>query len=95
MKQETQAAGCRTSPPRCSALIRRCDGCQTVTAIDLDLTMKHKREMEMLGQTVSEVTEAEAMRLWRGAGPCRCKQNAALTGAESVPSNAVVGGKVV
>ena len=77
---KTQDGGQGYAPPACSALIRRCDKCQTVTAIDLDLTMKHKREMQMLGQTVSEVTEAEAMRLWRGAGPCRCKQNASGEG---------------
>jgi hypothetical protein len=94
MKQETQAAGCRTSPPRCSALIRRCDWCQTVTAIDLDNTLKHKRQMQMLGQTVYEVTEDEARTHFRSAGPCRCRQNAALTGGEAVPSNGVVGGKV-
>ncbi len=85
MKTQTQAAGCRTSPPRCSALIRRCDGCQTVTAIDLDNTLKHKRDMQMLGQTVHEVTEDEAMRLWQGAGPCRCMQNASVRGGAVAP----------
>ncbi len=85
MKTQTQAAGCRTSPPRCLALIRRCDGCQTVTAIDLDNTLKHKRDMQMLGQTVHEVTEDEAMRLWQGAGPCRCMQNASVRGGAVAP----------
>lgn len=59
-----------------SALIRRCDGCQVVTAIDLDNTLKHKREMQMIGQTVYEVSEDDARTHFKSAGPCQCKQNA-------------------
>lgn len=95
MKPETQAAGCRTSPPRCSALIRRCDGCQTVTAIDLDNTLKHKREMQLMGQTVYEVTEDEARTHFKSAGPCRCRQNAhALAEERSDDSQQLVVGGV-
>lgn len=75
MESETQAAGCCVSQSRCSALIRRCDGCQTVTAIDLDNTLEHKREMQLHGQTVYEVTEDEARTHFKSAGPCRCRQN--------------------
>ena len=83
----SQAAGFRTSPPRCSALIRRCDGCQTVTAIDLDNTLKHKREMQLLGQTVYEVTGEEARTHFKSAGPCRCRQNPSHhDGAAPAPS---------
>lgn len=59
-----------------SALIRRCDVCRTVTAIDLDNTLKHKRRMQLLGQTVYEVTEEEARTHFRSAGPCRCEKSA-------------------
>ena len=54
------------------SLIRRCNTCQKVTAIDLDNTLGHKREMQMLGQTVYEVSHAEAMEMWKAAGKCRC-----------------------
>jgi hypothetical protein len=57
-----------------SALIRRCDGCQTVTAIDLENTLKHKMEMQLLGQTVYEVTEDEVRSQIKSAGPCRCSK---------------------
>jgi hypothetical protein len=52
------------------ALIRKCDKCGMITAIDLDVTLKHKRDMQMVGQTVMEVTRAEAMDLWKNAGAC-------------------------
>ena len=55
-----------------TALIRTCNGCGTVTALDLDNTPDHWREMQWPGQTVKAVTEAEARQAWRNAGPCRC-----------------------
>ena len=75
-ENKTQDGGQGYAPPAGSALIRRCDGCQTVTAIDLDNTLKHKRQMQLLGQTVYKVTEDEARTHFRSAGPCRCGQNA-------------------
>lgn len=52
------------------ALIRKCDKCGMITAIDLDVTLKHKREMQMVRQTVHEVTKEEALKLWKNAGAC-------------------------
>ena len=47
-----------------------------MTAIDLANTLRHKRQMQLLGQTVYEVTEEEARTHFRSAGPCRCGPNA-------------------
>jgi len=54
------------------ALIRRCDGCHMVTAVDMDNTLENKREMQVMGQTVTEVTEEQAHEAWKNARPCQC-----------------------
>ena len=73
---KTQDGGQGYAPPAGSALIRRCDKCQMTTAINLDATLENKREMQFLGQTVHEVTKAQALEAWETAGPCRCRPNA-------------------
>jgi len=64
-----------TPPSHYSALIRRCNTCQTVTAIDLDNTPKHKQDMQMFGQTVFDVTKEKAQSHWKEAKACQCKKN--------------------
>ena len=56
-----------------SALIRTCDGCGMVTAIDLDAMPQYRAEMRMRGQTVREVDHETAMLAWKTAGPCKCR----------------------
>lgn len=51
------------------ALIRQCDKCGQTTAFDLDVTTKHRREMQMVGQTVREVPKEEALKLIRAGAP--------------------------
>ena len=58
-----------------SAFIRQCDTCGTTTAIDLDPTPEHWREMCLYGQTIRTMPEAEAMELWKTAGRCKCTPN--------------------
>lgn len=55
-----------------SAFIRVCDTCKMVTAIDLDPTPEHWKEMCLYGQTIHTVPEEEAMRMWRTSGRCKC-----------------------
>lgn len=56
------------------ALLGRCDTCGNITAIDLDGSPKHEREMQMMGRTVERVTREEA----RAAAPTmrRCDHKA-------------------
>jgi hypothetical protein len=63
-------------PATGSALIRRCNGCRRVTAVDVEDTPEHRREMEMPGQTVEVVTRRDADMHWYEGGPCICRQNA-------------------
>lgn len=56
------------------ALIRRCDICGNVNAIDLDGTSEREIEIARAGHTVTRVTEAEAMELWRSAAECDHKK---------------------
>ena len=62
-------------PAPCSAFIRECDTCKMVTAIDLDPTPEHLKEMCYYGQTIRTVPHAEAMRLWKTSGRCKCTPN--------------------
>lgn len=52
------------------ALLGRCDTCENITAVDLDGTPKHEREMQMPGRTVLRVTKAEAEAAWKTARRC-------------------------
>jgi hypothetical protein len=58
-----------------SAFIRECDTCKMVTAIDLDPTPEHWKEMCYYGQTIRTVPHDEAMRLWKTSGRCKCTPN--------------------
>ena len=70
----TQDAMAAFSPATDYALIGRCDTCGNITAVDLDGTPKHEREMQMPGRTVLRVTKAEAEAAWKTAR--RCDHNA-------------------
>lgn len=59
--------------PRKYSFVRECNVCKKITAIDLDGSLEHKKEMEMEGQTIYEMDEAGAIDLWRTrAGHCQC-----------------------
>lgn len=53
-------------------LIRKCDGCGKVTAFDMNATVKHKREMQFMGQTVYEVPKSEIASHRANMGSCKC-----------------------
>lgn len=56
-----------------AALIRHCDTCLAVTAIDLDDTPENAKAMRLRGQTVRvmDIEEAKTLKLER----CKCKTN--------------------
>jgi hypothetical protein len=54
----------------CSALIRVCDVCGKVNAIDLDSSPEAERDMQEIDHTVKLVTQEEAMEAWKDAGRC-------------------------
>ena len=57
-----------------TAIYRKCNGCGMSTAIDMDDTPQHRKEMKLDGQIVM-VEDSERVRLlWANAGPCRCKK---------------------
>lgn len=58
--------------PSKTALIRICDGCGVVTAVDMENTPGHKAEMYVRGQTIQEVTKEDALLIWKKAGRCMC-----------------------
>lgn len=72
MKQDINGAE-QTVP--LNSLVRRCDGCGNITAIDLENTPENKEEMQYPGQTVYEVTQERAMDLWKTACKCACPAN--------------------
>jgi hypothetical protein len=53
-----------------SALIRVCDVCGKVNAIDLDASLESERDMQELDHTVKRLTREEAMKAWKDAGRC-------------------------
>jgi len=55
-------------------LVRRCDVCGIINACDLDATPARWKELQLPDHTVMEVTEAEAMELWKNAGRCDHKK---------------------
>ena len=54
-----------------SALIGECDTCENITAIDLDDTPEHWKEMQRPGRTVKRLPKDEALVLWQERGK-RC-----------------------
>lgn len=52
------------------ALIRVCDTCGKVNAIDLDASEAHENEMQEVGHTVKRMSKAEAKEAWKTAGRC-------------------------
>lgn len=54
----------------CSALIRVCDVCGKVNAIDLGASPEAERDMQEIDHTVKLVTREEAMEAWKDAGRC-------------------------
>jgi len=57
-----------------TALVRVCDTCGVVTAIDAVVTVENMREMCMVGGTVKELPIEEAKALWMRPGKCRCNR---------------------
>jgi hypothetical protein len=62
----------RTAGMSDTILIRKCDGCGKVTAFDMNATVKHKREMQFMGQTVYEVPKSEIASHRANMGSCKC-----------------------
>jgi hypothetical protein len=56
-------------------LIRVCNTCKVVTAIDLDNSIDNKKEMEMPGQTVLEIPLTEMSEKYKSANRCECKKS--------------------
>lgn len=44
------------------------------TAIDLDPTPEHWRELCLYGETIRTLPQQEAMELWKTAGCCKCQK---------------------
>ena len=58
-----------------SALVRRCDVCGTINAIDLaPNTPGDWRDMQLPDHTVLTVGQEEALRLWKTGGRCDHKK---------------------
>jgi len=57
-----------------NGLIRICDTCKKVTAIDLDNSIDNKKEMELPGQTVLEIPLTEMSEKYKSANQCECKK---------------------
>ena len=69
MKQTTSKP--ETAPtPHSSALVRRCDICGIINACDLDATPEGWKDLLLPDHTVLQVTEEEALELWKTAGQC-------------------------
>ena len=61
------------------AIIRTCDICGTVTAVDLCATQRSDQsvaEMKLPGQTIRHVLSGDAKRLWASARNCNCDREA-------------------
>jgi len=54
------------------ALIRTCDKCKAITAIDMIGSEQNEREMQYKGETVSRVTKEEARRQVDKLAKCNC-----------------------
>lgn len=70
-----RACGCASATG--SALVGECDTCGNITAIDLDDTPEHWKEMQYLGRTVKRLPKDEALALWRERGK-RCDHKALI-----------------
>ena len=79
MKQETsnRQAGGEFASATGSALIGECDTCGNITAIDLNDTPEHWKEMQYPGRTVKRMPKDEALALWRERGK-RCGHKALI-----------------
>lgn len=82
MKQPTTQENNPERPPALagahgSALIGECDTCGNITAIDLDDTPEHWKEMQYPGRTVKRLPKDEALALWRERGK-RCDHKALI-----------------
>lgn len=54
----------------CYALVRRCDICGKVNAIDLEGTAENEQALQMEDHAVMRMSKAEALEVWKGAGRC-------------------------
>jgi hypothetical protein len=57
-----------------TALVRVCDTCGVVTAIDAVVTVENMRGMTMIGSTVKQLPIAEAIAKWEKPDTCRCNR---------------------
>ena len=67
------------------ALIRRCDGCGAMRAYDREASLKAKRAMAMMGQTVYEVPLCELeQQIAKGEVVCTCSNGRRTDTAASI-----------
>ena len=52
------------------ALVRRCNVCGKVNAVDLDASPEAERDMHEPDHSVERLTREEAIEAWKGAGRC-------------------------
>jgi len=60
----------KSSQHKSSALIRVCNVCENVNAINLDASSKNEQDMQEAHHTVKLVTREEAKESWKIAGQC-------------------------
>lgn len=73
-KPSADTVGQRSAPPSGSAIVRRCDVCGKINAIDLDWSEEHERDLQLPDHSVLRVHESEALELWKRAGRCDHKK---------------------
>lgn len=71
------------------ALVRRCDVCGKVNAIDLDGSTENEQAMQEVDHTVTRMSRAEAQEAWEGAGRCDHKAIIADLRAQLAAQNAI------
>lgn len=69
MSSKNQFREPMSEEPR-TALVRKCDTCGNVNAVDLDGTPEHWKELQLAGHTVLRVTEREACEMFKTAAKC-------------------------
>lgn len=85
-KEQRNAGSSRTT---CSALVRRCNVCNVINAVDLDATPERWAEMQRKDHTVWHVDEATAIKLWNDeGGKCDHAKLIAELRAKLSPQNA-------
>jgi hypothetical protein len=85
--EETADSDCPEAT--CSALVRRCNVCNSINAVELDATPERWAEMQRKDHTVWHVDEETAIKLWNDeGGKCDHAKLIAELRAKLFPQNA-------